>query len=130
MPEIQVTIVSGEDVDVIIAQDDTDIEVNIADSEQVDVNIATDGPPGAKGDKGDDGDKGDKGDDGATGGNYEHAQGVAAAIWTVNHNLGYNPNITTVDSANREVIGDVEYLTVNTIQVTFSGAFSGKAFVS
>ena len=49
MPEIAVTIVSGEDIDVIIAQDDNDIAVNITDGEQIGVDIATEGPQGPQG---------------------------------------------------------------------------------
>lgn len=146
MPEIEVTINAGEDIDVIIFQDDEDIEVNIndgeqigidiADGDQVDVDISCEGPQGVKGDKGDDGDDGldgNDGDDGApgiNGGNYTHTQGVASAIWTVIHNLGYYPNITVVDSTDREVIGNVDYININTIQLTFSGSLSGKAYAS
>jgi hypothetical protein len=67
---------------------------------------------------------------GAVGGSYTHNQLVPATVWTVTHNLGYFPNITVVDSTNREVIGSTEYIDLNTIQLTFSGAFSGKAYAS
>jgi hypothetical protein len=86
---------------------------------------ATIGPPGPQGEKGDKGDPGD-----GSGLSFVHTQGVASDSWTINHNLGYYPNVTVVDSAKREVVGDVEYINTNTIQITFSSAFSGEAYCS
>ncbi len=59
---------------------------------------------------------------------YTHIQGVPSATWRVTHNLRKNPSITVVDSAGREVIGQYDYIDVNTVELTFVGAFSGKAF--
>jgi len=63
-------------------------------------------------------------------GDYVHTQGVALTTWTINHNLNYYPNISVVDSSGSVVIGDVQYISLNTISVTFSGAFSGSAYLS
>ena len=61
---------------------------------------------------------------------YVHTQTVAAAVWTIIHNLGKYPSVSIVDSANDEVIGEVRYTNTNQVVVTFSAAFSGKAFLN
>ena len=58
---------------------------------------------------------------------YTHTQGVPSATWTINHNLGFRPIIAVTDSAGSEYVGDVEHTNLNTLVVTFSGAFSGSA---
>lgn len=61
---------------------------------------------------------------------YTHVQNIAAAVWNVTHGLGRYPAITVVDSALTEVEGGVEHINVDTVQITFSAAFAGKAFFS
>jgi hypothetical protein len=61
---------------------------------------------------------------------YIHTQGVAALSWTIIHNLGKYPSINIVDSSNAEVIGEVVYDSLNQLTVTFSAAFSGKAYLN
>ena len=61
---------------------------------------------------------------------YVHTQAVPAAVWTITHNLGFMPNITVVDSFERVVEGSYEYLNEDTVQLTFDGGFSGKAYLS
>lgn len=70
------------------------------------------------------------GPQGATGGSYTHVQGSTAAVWTVVHNLGYRPNVRTVDTLDRPVIGDVEDIDTNSLTITFVVAMSGKAYLS
>jgi hypothetical protein len=60
---------------------------------------------------------------------YVHTQDTPSATWTIAHNMNRTPGVTIIDSANSVVIGDVEYLDSNTLRVTFSGAFSGKAYL-
>ena len=60
--------------------------------------------------------------------NYVHTQSSASATWVVTHNLGKNASVTVVDSAGTVVIGQVDYDSINQITLTFSGAFSGKAY--
>lgn len=59
-----------------------------------------------------------------------HTQTVSAATWNVTHNLGKYPSVSVVDSANEEVIGEVEHLTNNSLNIKFTAAFSGKAFIN
>ena len=60
--------------------------------------------------------------------NYVHDQGVAAAVWTVQHNLNKKCSVTVVDSANQIVVGEIVYDSDNQVTITFSGSFSGKAY--
>lgn len=78
------------------------------------VNISLSGPPGPAG--------------GSP--SYVHNQATPMAIWTINHNLGWNPNVTIVDSGQSVVEGDITYLNVNTVRASFSAAFSGMAYLS
>jgi len=61
---------------------------------------------------------------------YVHTQNVASAVWDVNHNLGGQPSVTVVDSANTVVVGDVQYIDDSNIQITFTGAFSGTVYLT
>ena len=67
---------------------------------------------------------------GATGTTYTHEQAVASDTWTITHNLGKYPSVTVVDSGGTVVIGDVQYIDVNTIVITFVGVFSGAAYLN
>ena len=46
----------------------------------------------------------------------------------VTHGLNKFASVTVVNSANGVVIGNVEYINANKVQLTFSAAFSGKAY--
>lgn len=86
-----------------------------------------DGPTGPTGATGATGPKGDKGD---SGGFYNHIQSSPSDTWNITHNLGYNPNIVIIDSAGTVVEGSYEFPNVNTLIATFSGGFSGNAYLS
>lgn len=60
--------------------------------------------------------------------NYIHSQQVPSSVWNVSHNLGKRPSITIVDSSESVVYGDIQYIDNNNLTITFSGAFSGKAY--
>jgi hypothetical protein len=61
---------------------------------------------------------------------YTHTQGTSSATWVINHYLGWNPNVTVQDSAGTTVEGNISYTNNNSLSITFSGAFSGKAYLS
>lgn len=72
-----------------------------------------------------------EGTQGSSGGFYAHSQGTPSDTWTIDHNLGYNPGgITVVDSAGNIVEGAYDYTSTNQLIATFSGAFSGMAYLS
>lgn len=59
-----------------------------------------------------------------------HTQDVPATQWNVTHNLGKFPSVSVVDSAEQEVIGEVEHISDTVLRITFSAAFSGKAYIN
>ncbi len=61
---------------------------------------------------------------------YSHVQAVPSTVWDVTHNLGRYPSVSVADSTNRKVFGGVQYLSVNTLRLSFSGAFSGTAYLN
>lgn len=62
--------------------------------------------------------------------NYIHNQDIPSNVWTISHPLKKFPSVTIVDSAGTCVIGSVQYVDVNTIICSFSGVFSGKAYLN
>lgn len=44
---------------------------------------------------------------------------------TATHNLGKYPSVTVFNSAGDEVVGAVNYLSINVLTVTFSSSFTG-----
>lgn len=60
---------------------------------------------------------------------FEHEQQVASNNWIVTHNLGRLPSVTIIDSGENIVIGDVIYLNDNAVQISFTGAFGGRAYL-
>jgi hypothetical protein len=61
---------------------------------------------------------------------YEHTQGSTSNSWVINHNLGFKPNVTVVDSAGNIVEGEVAYTNSNSLTVSFQSSFSGSAYIS
>lgn len=61
---------------------------------------------------------------------YVHVQATASVLWDITHNLRFYPNVTIVDSGDNFVVGDVNYLSINRLQVTFAHSFGGKAYLS
>ncbi len=83
------------------------------------------GPPGPPGAPGADGPPGISGDS-----YYTHVQILAQSTWTINHNLNKNPSVTVIDSGGNVVFGDVIYTTLNSLQLVFTSAFSGNAYLN
>lgn len=88
------------------------------------------GMPGATGLPGEPGIPGPPGIGGSNAGTYTHVQGVPATVWTVTHNLGFKPSVTVIDTDESEIEGDVSYLNLNTLQITFSVIVAGTAYMS
>lgn len=62
--------------------------------------------------------------------NYVFNQRVPAEIWNIAHNMNKFPSVSVVDSGGNVVIGNIDYVDRNNIQVTFNGAFSGSAYLN
>ena len=94
---------------------------------EVDVNVL----PGVPGQRGPQGPKGDKGDPGVTQTiAFTYTQNAVSSTWSIIHNLGFYPNVATVDSAGTSIEGTVDYTSLNSVTVTFGLATSGKAYLS
>src|SRR5262245_51617450 len=62
---------------------------------------------------------------------YRYTQASAAPVWSIIHNLPFRPQVTAVDSTGREITpGDVSYPDAVTVQLTFSAAVGGEAYLS
>lgn len=62
---------------------------------------------------------------------YVYTQATAATLWAITHNLGYYPNVSVVDSTGTQIFpGDVKYPTIATVQLDFSAAVGGSAYLS
>ena len=109
-----------------VVLDNTNVDILVSE-EIVTVELATSGPQGATG---------ATGTAGAAGQtlysdlSYVHTQNSASAIWTITHNLHFIPGITVVDSAGTVVEGSYSYPNSTTVVLSFSAAFSGKAYLS
>ena len=115
-PRTVVTVGGTKRAGVIVAPDD---------------NITITAPTGAPGPPGKPGPAGPPGEPGTSiGSSYTFVQGTPSAVWVINHPLTYFPAVTVVDSTGEEVEGDIVYTNANTVTVSFSGAFSGTAYLS
>lgn len=61
---------------------------------------------------------------------YTHHQQTAATTWTINHSLGFIPNVFIMDDNGVEIIGTVDSATTTTLVLTFSDAVTGYAYLS
>lgn len=56
-------------------------------------------------------------------------QATPASDWNIFHKLGRYPQVSVVDSSGRVVIGEVQYIDEQNVRVSFSGEFTGKAYL-
>lgn len=73
---------------------------------------------------------GPRGETGALSGVYEHHQTNALDSWTVNHNLGYRPNVTILSVGGVAMLAEVQHLNTNQIMVYFDEPRTGLAVCS
>ena len=62
--------------------------------------------------------------------NYVHDQGVPNQVWTISHGLEKLPAVVVVDTAQSVVVGQIEYIDLNNITITFNSSFSGEAYLN
>lgn len=65
-----------------------------------------------------------------TGSSFSFTQAVPSDTWVIAHNLGFNPNVTVVDSALNTIEGDIQYNSINELTITFSVSVYGTAYLS
>lgn len=60
-----------------------------------------------------------------------YQQAFPSTVWTIDHPLGYWPNVTVTDPTGLVLLpGDLRYVDADTIQVFFSAAIDGYAILS
>ena len=67
---------------------------------------------------------------GGSNNSYTHTQSNASTIWDIQHNLGFNPNVTVVDSSGQKMLTDVYYTDINNLKIIVANAFAGIAYLS
>jgi len=61
---------------------------------------------------------------------FVFTQNVPSTTWNITHNLGKFPSITVIDTGNTVVVGEYNYTSNTNVILTFSAAFSGKAYLN
>ena len=61
---------------------------------------------------------------------FEFTQGVPSTLWQIQHDLDKFPSVTTVNTNEVQVFGEVEYIDKNNLNVHFTAGFSGKAYLN
>lgn len=92
------------------------VQLNVTTAEEVQL-VVNNGVPGPVGPTG------------APGGitDYQHIQSVAAATWTIPHNLGRKPTVTLFDVGGNVFIASIQHLSANTCVVYNAVAIAGSA---
>jgi hypothetical protein len=49
---------------------------------------------------------------------------------TIVHNLNKFPSVTTVDSGQSQVVGDIQHIDLNSFKITFKASFQGKVYAN
>ncbi len=62
--------------------------------------------------------------------NFVFTQGIPTTTWTIQHNLNKFCSVTVVSDSNNVMIGNITYDGLNELTITFSAAFSGKAYLN
>lgn len=76
------------------------------------------------------GTQGPQGPPGPAGGTFTFEQDIASATWTIEHDLGFFPAVSVVDTLGREFEGAVTYVDDNNLIVEFAVPVTGKAYLS
>lgn len=74
-----------------------------------------------------DGVPGPQGPPGTSGTSFEHTQGSASAVWTVNHNLGFRPDVEVRNAGGVVVWCELIHTSINQVVAYFATAISGTA---
>ena len=61
---------------------------------------------------------------------YVYTQSFATTEWNIIHNLNKYPSVTIVDDNLNRVIGEVQYIDLNTVKVKFTSSFTGQVFLN
>lgn len=130
-----VVVVSGDDTVIVVQEQKTVAVITEQPRDAVVIAAAERGLQGARGIQGVQGIEGPQGSMGPQGPvgppgglDYTHQQMVASSEWIVEHHLGRHCAVTVVDSAGSVVVGDVAYLSLDVLSISFGAGFSGTAY--
>lgn len=102
----------------ITIEEEPGVEIFIEDEV---IDLVTVSEPGPQGVQGVQGIQGLPGLAGSAPQAYRHTQTIPSQVWTVQHNLGYNPaGIWVKDDLGRRRFPAVDYISVNVLLLTFS----------
>jgi hypothetical protein len=113
-PYLELVLADSATVTESLVEEETNITIKVSES-AVTIHEGISGPQGPVG-------VSDK--------HYVHTQASPSSTWTITHNLDKKPSITVVDSAENVVIGNVVYDSANMVTISFTGGFSGKAYLN
>ena len=57
-------------------------------------------------------------------------QNAVSATWTIQHNLGFHPNVMIQDSGGTTWEGDITQVDIDNLVIRFGSAFAGTAYLS
>ena len=61
---------------------------------------------------------------------FVHIQSTPSAEWTITHNLNKYPSIIIVDNNFIAKMGEIKYLGMQSVQISFDQPFAGRAFLN
>ena len=61
---------------------------------------------------------------------FTYEQGLPSTTWTIVHNLNKYVSVVVVDTAGSVVVGDVRYIDLDSVEITFNASFSGEAYLN
>lgn len=61
---------------------------------------------------------------------YTHVQNAPLTVWTINHELSFQPNVMVTDTNKNIIEADIKYMSPTQIKVTLSEAYIGYAYLS
>ena len=61
---------------------------------------------------------------------FVYNQATSSDVWEIEHNLDKYSSVTVVDSGGSVVVVEIVYINKKNVQITFTSAFSGKAYLN
>lgn len=62
--------------------------------------------------------------------NFLYEQEIPSAVWTIQHDLGKYPSITLLDADGVIMFGDIKYVDMEIVEITFATEITGKALLN
>ena len=62
--------------------------------------------------------------------NWVYTQNTPNNVWSITHPLNKFPSVSIKDSAGTNVYGEINYIDISTLTITFNSSFSGVAILN